>query len=78
MGSEKVSTTNILRYLSEKLHKIYTFQLLFRLDQPNGNGDLYAAWQKGSGNYIAITGIDSIVNIFNRYGQLHDRIKLQR
>lgn len=53
-------------------------QLLFRLEQPNGNGEIYINWQNGSGNYLAVTGVDSIVNIFDRYGQIHDRVRLQR
>lgn len=53
-------------------------QVLFRLEQPHGNGDLYIAWQNGSGNYLATTGLDSTVNIFDRYGQIKERIRLQR
>ncbi|XP_063927605.1 WD repeat-containing protein 19 [Zophobas morio] len=51
-------------------------KLLFRLEQPHGTGDIYIAWQKGSGMYLATTGIDSMVNIFDRYGQIQDRIRL--
>lgn len=51
--------------------------MLFRLEQPHGLGDLYIAWQKGSGNYVATTGIDSLVNICDRHGQIYERIKLQ-
>lgn len=36
------------------------------------------SWQKSSGMYLATTGADSIVNIFDRYGEIQDRIKLQR
>ncbi|KAK4886815.1 hypothetical protein RN001_003086 [Aquatica leii] len=52
-------------------------KLLFRLEQPHGLGDVYIAWQKGSGNYLATTGVDSTVNIFDRYGQIYERIRLQ-
>ncbi|KAI4462589.1 osmotic avoidance abnormal protein 1/wd repeat membrane protein [Holotrichia oblita] len=52
-------------------------KVLFRLEQPHGNGDLYIAWQNGSGNYLATTGLDSTVNIFDRYGQIKERIRLQ-
>ncbi|KAF5289365.1 hypothetical protein FQR65_LT11876 [Abscondita terminalis] len=52
-------------------------KLLFRLEQPHGQGDVYIAWQKGSGNYLATTGVDSTVNIFDRYGQIYERIRLQ-
>lgn len=56
----------------------YYFKLLFRLEQPHGNGDIYIKWQNGSGNYLATTGVDSVVNIFDRQGQIHDRVRLQR
>lgn len=52
-------------------------KLLFRLEQPHGAGDIYMAWQKGSGNYLATTGMDAMVNIFDRYGQIYERIRLQ-
>ncbi|KAL3267293.1 hypothetical protein HHI36_011424 [Cryptolaemus montrouzieri] len=51
-------------------------KLLFRLEQPHGTGDIYVAWQKGSGNYLATTGLDYMVNLFDRYGQIKDRIRL--
>lgn len=51
-------------------------KLLFRLEQPHGTGDIYVAWQKGSGNYLATTGMDYMVNLFDRYGQIKDRIRL--
>ncbi|KAJ8943661.1 hypothetical protein NQ318_005663 [Aromia moschata] len=53
-----------------------TEKLLFRLEQPHGTGDIYIAWQKGSGIYLATTGIDSMINIFDRYGEIQERIKL--
>ncbi|EFA01913.1 WD repeat-containing protein 19 isoform X3 [Tribolium castaneum] len=51
-------------------------KLLFRLEQPHGTGDIYTTWQNGSGMYLATTGIDCMVNIFDRYGQIQDRIRL--
>ncbi|XP_057660350.1 WD repeat-containing protein 19 [Diorhabda carinulata] len=51
-------------------------KLLFRLEQPHGLGDIYITWQNGSGMYFATTGIDSVINIFDRYGQIQERIKL--
>ncbi|KAK5643690.1 hypothetical protein RI129_007535 [Pyrocoelia pectoralis] len=51
-------------------------KLLFRLEQPHGLGDLYFEWQHGSGSYLATIGVDCIVNIFDRYGQIHERIRL--
>lgn len=54
-----------------------SLQLFFRLEQPHGLGDVYIAWQKGSGGYLATTGYDSCVNIFDRYGETHTTLQLQ-
>ncbi|XP_048517184.1 WD repeat-containing protein 19 [Dendroctonus ponderosae] len=51
-------------------------KLLFRLEQPHGNGDIFISWQKGSGMYMATTGVDCMVNIFDRYGEIIERIRL--
>ncbi|EDL90075.1 WD repeat domain 19 (predicted), isoform CRA_b [Rattus norvegicus] len=34
------------------------------------------AWQKSSGNYLAVTGADSVVKIFDRHGQKRSEISL--
>lgn len=79
MGSEKVNSSLFLyNYSMPKFTIFINLQLLFRLEQPHGTGDVYLEWQKGSGMYLATTGVDSIVNIFDRYGEIQDRIKLQR
>lgn len=45
---------------------------------PHGPGTSYAIWQNGgSGTYLATTGNDGTVAIFNRQGQLQDRLILQ-
>lgn len=49
---------------------------LFRLDQPHGDGEVYFAWQKGSGIYLSTVGNDYYVNIYNRQGKIHEKIKL--
>lgn len=54
------------------------FQLLFRLEQPHGLGDVYLAWQSGSGLYLATTGVDCMVNVFDRYGSVVERIRLPK
>ncbi|XP_018332353.1 WD repeat-containing protein 19 isoform X2 [Agrilus planipennis] len=51
-------------------------KFLFRLEQPHGQGNVYITWQKNSSNYLVTTGSDGMVNIFNRYGQIQERIKL--
>lgn len=50
---------------------------MFRHDEPHGIGDVIFAWQTGNTNYLATTGIDGTVAIFNRQGQLQERFVLQ-
>ena len=40
---------------------------LFSLPSPHGPGGVFFAWQKTSGGYLATTGYDQIVNIYNRW-----------
>ncbi|XP_014276394.1 WD repeat-containing protein 19 isoform X2 [Halyomorpha halys] len=49
---------------------------LFKLEQPHGDGEIYFAWQKGSGLYLATVGNDVSICVYNRQGKLHERIKL--
>jgi len=35
----------------------------------NGSGTVRFAWQKSLGNYLAITGMNKIVNIYDRHGE---------
>ncbi|XP_067012869.2 WD repeat-containing protein 19 [Anabrus simplex] len=50
---------------------------VFKLECPHGNGDVYISWQRGSGTYLATTGIDQFVAIYNRHGKKVERIRLQ-
>lgn len=53
-------------------------QMLFRLDFPHGPGTVHFTFQTGSsGNHLVTTGSDGTVAIYNRQGQLQDRIVLQ-
>ncbi|XP_046667542.1 WD repeat-containing protein 19 [Homalodisca vitripennis] len=49
---------------------------LFKLEQPHGPGQVYFSWQHGSGGYLATTGADNTVCIFNRHGKVEQRIRL--
>lgn len=54
------------------------FQVLFRIDEAHGQGDVVFVWQSGpTTNYLATTGNDGTVAIYNRQGQLQERIILQ-
>lgn len=52
------------------------FQELFHLDQPHGPGAVLFSWQHGSGGYLATTGSDCNVCIYNRHGKLEQKIRL--
>nr|CAD7423460.1 unnamed protein product [Timema monikensis] len=51
-------------------------QEVFKLDQPHGLGDVYITWQNGSGSFLATTGADKVVAIFNRNGKKIEQIGL--
>ena len=44
-----------------------TSKRLFTVQCPHGPGGVFFAWQRASGGYLATTGYDQIVNIYNRY-----------
>ncbi|XP_053681434.1 WD repeat-containing protein 19 [Anopheles nili] len=53
-------------------------KVLYRHEEPHGQGDAYFLWQTGaSAQLLASTGSDGTVAIFNRQGQLQERIVLQ-
>ncbi|XP_058834907.1 WD repeat-containing protein 19 [Topomyia yanbarensis] len=53
-------------------------KVLYRNEDPHGQGDVYFLWQTGgSAQLMATTGSDGTVAIFNRQGQLVERIVLQ-
>uniref|UniRef100_A0A182K004 Uncharacterized protein n=1 Tax=Anopheles christyi TaxID=43041 RepID=A0A182K004_9DIPT len=53
-------------------------KVLYRHEEPHGQGDVYFLWQTGaSAQLLASTGSDGTVAIFNRQGQLQERIVLQ-
>lgn len=51
-------------------------QILYKYEQPHGPGDVYFVWQKAQGSLLATTGSDGTVAIFNRQGQMLERIIL--
>ncbi|XP_055530330.1 WD repeat-containing protein 19 [Wyeomyia smithii] len=53
-------------------------KVLYRHEDPHGQGDVYFLWQTGgSAQLMATTGSDGTVAVFNRQGQLIERIALQ-
>lgn len=47
-----------------------------KLENSCGIGETHIAWQKGSGTYLAITGSDYFIGIYNRNGKLIEKIKI--
>jgi WD repeat-containing protein 19 len=53
-----------------------TSKQLFTLDSPHGPGGVFFAWQRSGGGYLATTGYDQIVNVYNRHAEIVDQIRL--
>ena len=49
---------------------------LFTLPSPHGPGGVFFCWQKASGGYLATTGYDQIVNIYNKIQRVQLKIVL--
>lgn len=51
-------------------------QVLYQLYQPHGSGTVYISWRPGNSTHLATTGYDSSVAIFDRQGDLQERIQI--
>ncbi|KAK7874235.1 hypothetical protein R5R35_006274 [Gryllus longicercus] len=49
---------------------------VFKLDYPHGQGGVFLSWQPGSGGYLATSGADEFVSIYNRHGKRVERIRM--
>lgn len=49
---------------------------VFLLTHPNGEGEVFFAWQTGSGGLLATYGNDNEVSIFNRRGTIVEKIRV--
>ncbi|XP_041357231.1 WD repeat-containing protein 19-like isoform X2 [Gigantopelta aegis] len=45
-------------------------------DKSHGQGGIFYRWQKKLGNYLATTGSDHVVRIYDRHGELREEINL--
>ncbi|XP_053973375.1 WD repeat-containing protein 19 [Hylaeus volcanicus] len=53
-----------------------TEKILYQLYQPHGTGTVFITWRPGNSTHLATTGYDSSVAIFDRQGDLQDRIQI--
>ncbi|XP_054000054.1 WD repeat-containing protein 19 [Hylaeus anthracinus] len=53
-----------------------TEKILYQLHQPHGTGTVFITWRPGNSTHLATTGYDSSVAIFDRQGDLQDRIQI--
>ncbi|XP_066952339.1 LOW QUALITY PROTEIN: WD repeat-containing protein 19 [Macrobrachium rosenbergii] len=49
---------------------------VFSLNGPHGPGGVFFTWQKASGGFLATTGYNQVVNIYDRHGTLREQIHL--
>ncbi|KAK8722853.1 hypothetical protein OTU49_012085 [Cherax quadricarinatus] len=49
---------------------------VFSLESPHGPGGVFFTWQKASGGFLASTGYNQVVNIYDRHGNLREQIHL--
>ncbi|XP_046339799.1 WD repeat-containing protein 19-like isoform X2 [Haliotis rufescens] len=45
-------------------------------DKSHGQGGIFYSWQRAHGNYLATTGFDHAVRIYDRHGELKEEINL--
>ena len=53
-----------------------TGRQLFTLDAPHGAGGVFFSWQRASGGYLATTGYDQCVNVYNRHAEMVEQVRL--
>ncbi|XP_076676074.1 intraflagellar transport protein Oseg6 isoform X2 [Andrena cerasifolii] len=51
-------------------------RVLYQLYQPHGSGTVFVSWRPGNSTHLATTGYDSSVAIFDRQGDLQERINI--
>ncbi|XP_076236024.1 intraflagellar transport protein Oseg6 isoform X2 [Calliopsis andreniformis] len=51
-------------------------KVLYQLYQPHNTGTVYISWRPGNSTHLATTGCDSSVAIFDRQGDLQERIHI--
>jgi len=49
---------------------------VFTIKNPHGPGGVFFAWQRTSGGYLATTGYDQVIHIYNRHADLIEQLRL--
>ncbi|CAG5102206.1 Similar to Wdr19: WD repeat-containing protein 19 (Mus musculus) [Cotesia congregata] len=51
-------------------------KVLYKLDHPHGPGSVFISWRPGNSTHLATTGCDGVVSIYDRQGEIQERIQL--
>lgn len=62
--------------LCSYIHSFLFLQRVFSLESPHGPGGVFFTWQKASGGFLASTGYNQVVNVYDRHGNLREQIHL--
>ena len=46
-----------------------SYKRVFTIKNPHGPGGVFFAWQRTSGGFLATTGYDQTIHIYNRYSK---------
>ena len=49
---------------------------MFTIKNPHGPGGVFFAWQRTSGGFLATTGYDQLIHIYNRHADLVEQLRL--
>ncbi|XP_034942725.1 WD repeat-containing protein 19 [Chelonus insularis] len=51
-------------------------KVLYKLDHPHGTGSVFVSWKAGNSTHLATTGCDGVVSIYDRQGEVQERIQI--
>ncbi|XP_015117789.1 WD repeat-containing protein 19 [Diachasma alloeum] len=51
-------------------------KVLYKLDHPHGPGSVFTSWRPGNSTHLATTGCDGVVSIYDRQGEIQERIQI--
>ena len=56
--------------------KMTSYKRMFTIKNPHGPGGVFFAWQRTSGGFLATTGYDQVIHIYNRHADLVEQLRL--